>query len=260
MTETVTPKLKIAGLSKSFGANRALVDIDLEVGAGESLVLIGGSGSGKTLLLKCILGLLPPDRGSVLLDGEETAKLTGNDRMRFLDRFGMLFQQSALFDSLPVWQNVAFKLLQDHKVSRAQARDIAIDKLSHVGMGPEVADLFPAELSGGMQKRVGLARAIAADPEIVFLDEPTAGLDPIMSNIINDLVIENVKELGATAVSITSDLVSARRISDHIAMLHEGRLVWTGPTADVDTADNDYVDQFINKRTTGPIKMPVRAS
>lgn len=260
MTETATPKLKIAGLSKSFGANRALVDIDLEVGAGESLVLIGGSGSGKTLLLKCILGLLPPDRGSVLLDGQETAKLSGNERMRFLDRFGMLFQQSALFDSLPVWQNVAFKLLQDHKVSRAQARDIAVDKLSHVGMGPEVADLFPAELSGGMQKRVGLARAIAADPEIVFLDEPTAGLDPIMSNIINDLVIENVKELGATAVSITSDLVSARRISDHIAMLHEGRLVWTGPTAEVDSADNDYVDQFINKRTTGPIKMPVRAS
>ena len=260
MTETATPKLKIAGLSKSFGANRALVDIDLEVGAGESLVLIGGSGSGKTLLLKCILGLLPPDRGSVLLDGEETAKLNGNDRMRFLDRFGMLFQQSALFDSLPVWQNVAFKLLQDHSVSRAQARDIAIDKLSHVGMGPEVADLFPAELSGGMQKRVGLARAIAADPEIVFLDEPTAGLDPIMSNIINDLVIENVKELGATAVSITSDLVSARRISDHIAMLHEGRLVWTGPTSEVDRSGNDYVDQFINKRTTGPIKMPVRAS
>ncbi len=256
---TVLPKIKLAGLSKRFGDKVALDGIDLEIAAGESLVLIGGSGAGKSLLLKCILGLVRPDAGSVQVDGVETVGLAGTERMRFLDRFGVLFQQSALFDSLPVWENVAFKLIQDRRVSRARGRDIAIEKLAHVGMQPEVADLFPAELSGGMQKRVGLARAIAADPEILFLDEPTAGLDPIMSNVINELVVSNVKELGATAVSIDSDMVGARAISDRVAMLHDGRLVWAGPTEQADDSGNDYVDQFIHKRTEGPIAMPVRA-
>jgi phospholipid/cholesterol/gamma-HCH transport system ATP-binding protein len=259
MTNSLVAKIKLAGVTKSFGENHALQGASLEVAEGESLVLIGGSGSGKTLLLKCILGLIEPDSGSIFIDGQETIHLSESARLPIMDRFGILFQRSALFDSMSVWENVAFRLLQRRGVRKAEARDIAIQKLISVGLSPDVGALLPAELSGGMQKRVGLARAIAADPEIIFLDEPTAGLDPIMSNIINDLIIKNVRELGATALSINSDMVGARRISDHMAMIHEGRILWSGLTSEVDDSGNAYVDQFINNRAEGPIKMALKA-
>ena len=253
MINDSTAKIELKAVTKHFGPLIALDDISLSVAPGGSLVLIGGSGSGKTLLLKCILGLIKPTSGSILVDGEETVALSGSQRMRFLRRFGVLYQQSALFDSLKVWENVAFRLLQDHDLPAAKAKDLAIAKLDQVGLAADVADLLPGALSGGMQKRVGLARAIATDPEIIFLDEPTAGLDPIMSNVINDLIVRNVQELGATAISITSDMVGARNISDHVAMLHEGRLQWIGPTDALDHSGNAYVDQFINKRAEGPM-------
>jgi len=254
------PKIALAGVEKSFGRKRVLDGIDLAVGAGESLVIIGGSGTGKSVLIKCILGLMRPEAGSIRIDGEETVGLRRAGRERLMRKFGMLFQGSALFDSLTVWENVAFGLVQGRGMQRDEARDIALKKLAAVGLGPEVAMLSPAELSGGMQKRVALARAIAVEPEIVFFDEPTTGLDPIMADVINDLIIKIVREVGATAVSITHDMVSARKIADRIAMLHQGRIVWHGPTSEIDHSANPYVDQFIHGRADGPIKMQVRAA
>ncbi len=215
------------------------------------MVIIGGSGTGKSVTIKCILGLIRPDSGRILLDGKDVEE---EDRDAFLARFGMLFQGGALFDSLPVWQNVAFRLLRGSlKRPKAEAREIAIEKLRRVGLTPDVADQFPAELSGGMQKRVGLARAIAAEPEIIFFDEPTTGLDPIMAGVINDLIREIVVEMGATAMTITHDMTSVRAIADDVAMLHGGKIRWTGPVADMDSGD-PYVDQFINGRAEGPIE------
>jgi len=234
--------------------------VDIDCHSGESLVVIGGSGTGKSVLVKCILGLLHPDEGSIRIDGTETVGLQRVARERLLQKFGMLFQGSALFDSLTVWENVAFGLVQGRGMERSQAREIALAKLASVGLGPEVSLLRTAELSGGMQKRVGLARAIAAEPEIVFFDEPTTGLDPIMADVINDLIVKCVREVGTTAVSITHDMVSARKIADRIAMLHQGHIVWHGPTAEIDHSGNPFVDQFINGRADGPIKMQVRAA
>jgi phospholipid/cholesterol/gamma-HCH transport system ATP-binding protein len=254
------PKIAISGLRKSFGRKLVLDGVEIACGAGESLVIIGGSGTGKSVLIKCIIGLLKPDSGSIRIDGIETAKLRRVDRDRFMRKFGMLFQGSALFDSLSVWENVAFGLIQGRRLRREQARDIALQKLAAVGLGPDVASLRPAELSGGMQKRVALARAIAAEPEILFFDEPTTGLDPIMADVINHLIIDCVRGLGATAISITHDMTSARKIGDHIAMLHGGRIVWHGPAAEIDNAGNPYVDQFVHGRAEGPIQMQVRAA
>ncbi|PJE29819.1 phospholipid/cholesterol/gamma-HCH transport system ATP-binding protein [Pseudooceanicola antarcticus] len=243
--------IELAGVTKSFGANRVLAGVDLSVGRGRSLVVIGGSGTGKSVLLKCILGLEAPDAGRITVDGRDAA--TG-DREAFLACFGMLFQGGALFDSLPVWQNVSFRLLRGAlKRPRAEAREIAIEKLRRVGLSPDVADKVPAELSGGMQKRVGLARAIAADPQIIFFDEPTTGLDPIMSGVINDLIREIVSEMGATALTITHDMTSVRAIADEVAMLHGGVIRWTGPVAALDASGDPYVDQFIHGRAEGPI-------
>ena len=233
--------------------------IDLEIVAGESVVVIGGSGTGKSVMLKCVLGLLTPDRGSIKVDGQETVGLTGSERTALMRKFGMLFQGSALFDSLPVWQNVAFSLIQGRGMDLNTAKRVALEKLAAVGLGPEVGELSPAELSGGMQKRVGLARAIATDPQIVFFDEPTTGLDPIMGDVINDLIVNGVRQLGATALSITHDMASARKIADRIAMIYEGRIIWAGPVAEIDRSDNPHVDQFIHGRAEGPIKMQVRA-
>ncbi len=227
--------------------------------AAESLVIIGGSGTGKSVLVKCILGLLRPDAGSVAIDGIETVGLRHKAHERLLQKCGVLFQGSALFDSLRVWENVAFGLIQGRGMERDAAKDIALDKLGTVGLGREVGELRPAELSGGMQKRVALARAIAADPEIIFFDEPTTGLDPIMADVINDLIVKSVRELGATAVSITHDMVSARKIGDRIAMLHKGQIIWHGPASEIDHSANPYVDQFIHGRAEGPIRMEVRA-
>ena len=244
--------IELRDLHKSFGQNHVLAGVDLSIKRGNSMVIIGGSGTGKSVLLKSILGLITPDGGQILVDGQD---ITQADRDAFLARFGMLFQGGALFDSLPVWQNIAFRLMRGSlKRSKDEARDIAIEKLRRVGLQPDVADRFPAELSGGMQKRVSLARAIAANPEIIFFDEPTTGLDPIMSGVINDLIREIVVDMGATAITITHDMTSVRTIADDIAMLHAGHIQWTGPVIDMDQSGDPYIDQFINGRAEGPIE------
>jgi phospholipid/cholesterol/gamma-HCH transport system ATP-binding protein len=242
---------------KSFGQKRVLDGISLSVPKGRSLVVIGGSGTGKSVMIKCILGLMRPDSGSILIGGAETVRLRGAERGRVLSRIGMLFQGSALFDSLPVWQNVAFGLIQGKNMERGQARKIAVAKLAQVGLTPEVGELYPAELSGGMQKRVALARAIAADPEIIFFDEPTTGLDPIMADVINELIVDCVKRLGATTISITHDMASARKIADEIAMIHKGQILWQGAAAQIDRSGNEFVEQFIHGSAQGPIQMEV---
>jgi phospholipid/cholesterol/gamma-HCH transport system ATP-binding protein len=220
-------------------------------------VVIGGSGTGKSVMLKCILGILRPDSGSILVDGHDVVQLRGSRRDQNLSKFGMLVQGAALFDSLKVWENVAFGLIQGRKTDRDEAHEIALNKLAQVGLGPEVGDLSPAELSGGMQKRVGLARAIAADPDVIFFDEPTTGLDPIMADVINDLITACVRQIGATAVSITHDMASARKIADHIAMIYKGEIIWHGPVGDIDSSGNPYVEQFVHGRADGPIQLEV---
>ena len=257
MTDPAAPKIALHGLTKSFGTKQVLRGVDLEVGRAESVVVIGASGSGKSVLLKCLLGLMPADAGTIYIDGETASDMGAAARARLMTKFGMLFQGAALFDSLPVWENVAFGLIQGRDMARAQAREIAHEKLAQVGLTPEVGALYPAELSGGMQKRVGLARAIAGDPEIVLLDEPTTGLDPIMADVINDLIVKCVAELGASAVSITHDMASARKIANRVAMLYEGRIIWHGPIDDIDASGNPYVDQFIHGRAEGPITMSI---
>jgi len=260
MTTAPVPKIAVRGVEKSFGDKRVLDGVEIEIAAGESLVIIGGSGTGKSVLIKCILGLMHPEAGSIRINGEETVRLRRAARAQLMRRFGMLFQGSALFDSLSVWENVAFGLIQGRGMPRQPAREIALQKLAAVGLGPEVGLLSPAELSGGMQKRVALARAIAAEPEILFFDEPTTGLDPIMADVINRLIVDLVQGLGATTISITHDMVSARKIADRIAMLHKGRIIWQGPAAEIDRTDNPFVDQFVHGRAEGPIEMEVRAA
>ncbi|MGB4101181.1 MAG: ABC transporter ATP-binding protein [Alphaproteobacteria bacterium] len=251
------PKIELRDVKKSFGDKTILNGVSLTVPRGESVVIIGGSGTGKSVTLKCILGLLQPDEGTIKIDGIDTAHISGRARDKHMARFGMLFQGAALFDSLPVWENVAFKLIQGLRMSRREAHDRAIAKLAAVGLSPDVAKLYPAELSGGMLKRVALARAIAAEPEIIFFDEPTTGLDPIMADVINELIIKCVREVGATALSITHDMASARKIADRIAMIYDGHIIWQGLRRDIDSSGNPYVDQFIHGRAEGPIKMQV---
>jgi len=254
---TDSPKINLRSVHKGFGQNQVLRGIDLSIAAGESLVVIGGSGTGKSVLLKCVLGLLEPDSGAIEIEGVETTHVRGAQRTDLLSRFGMLFQGGALFDSLTVWQNIAFQGLKNHTLNRSAGHDLAIRKLANVGLQADVAEMMPVQLSGGMQKRVALARAIAFDPEIIFFDEPTTGLDPIMADIINSLIVKCTKELGATTLSITHDMASARKIADRIAMLHEGRLIWQGAANSIDSSGNPYVDQFVNGRADGPIQMPV---
>jgi len=251
-------KISVRNLHKRFGSNEVLRGVDLDVPSGGSLVVIGGSGSGKSVLAKCILGLIKPDDGVVDIDGRNIAKQTESDRRFMTARSGMLFQGAALFDSLPVWENIAFRLIYGQRKSRKVAKEKAIDCLSQVGLAPEIGDFHPAELSGGMQKRVGLARAIAADPQILFFDEPTTGLDPIMSDVINNLIIERVKAIGATAISITHDMASARKIADEVAMLYQGRIIWRGRPDDIHDSGNPMVDQFVHGRAEGTIKMAMR--
>ncbi len=243
--------ITLDNVTKTFGQNAVLRGVNLTVPKGQSMVVIGGSGTGKSVLLKCILGLVHPDSGTITLQGQDVATA---EREAFLARFGMLFQGGALFDSLKVWENVAFRLLRGPlKRPKDEAREIAIEKLRRVGLTPATADMLPAELSGGMQKRVGLARAIAASPEIIFFDEPTTGLDPIMAGVINELIREIVVEMGATAITITHDMTSVRAIADRVAMLHGGVIQWTGPVAEMDATPDPYVQQFIHGRATGPI-------
>ncbi|MEL0285628.1 MAG: ATP-binding cassette domain-containing protein [Paracoccaceae bacterium] len=244
--------IELQNVHKSFGSNYVLRGVDVSVNKGKSLVIIGGSGTGKSVTIKCILGLVTPDQGKILVDGQD---VNNAERDAFLARFGMLFQGGALFDSLTIWQNVAFRLLRGRlKKPQDEARAIAIEKLRRVGLKADVADKFPAELSGGMQKRVGLARAIAAEPEIIFFDEPTTGLDPIMSGVINDLIREIVVEMGATAITITHDMSSVRAIADQVAMLHEGKIRWSGSIKDMDHSEDPFLSQFINGRADGPIE------
>ena len=243
--------IALQDVTKSFGRNAVLRGVTLDIPTGQSMVIIGGSGTGKSVLLKCILGLVHPDGGTITLDGQDVTKV---ERDAFLGRFGMLFQGGALFDSMRVWENVAFRLLRGtQKRPKSEAREIAIEKLRRVGLTPDVAELYPAELSGGMQKRVGLARAIAAEPEIIFFDEPTTGLDPIMAGVINELIREIVTEMGATAMTITHDMSSVRAIADRVAMLHAGVIQWTGPVGEMDATPDPYVQQFIHGRAEGPI-------
>jgi phospholipid/cholesterol/gamma-HCH transport system ATP-binding protein len=249
--------IELENVRKSFGPKQVLNGLSLTVEKGKSLVVIGGSGTGKSVMLKCILGILQPDSGSIKIAGEEVVGLRGEARDQFLARFGMLFQGGALFDSISVWENVAFGLTHGRRVPRGQAKEIAMEKLALVGLSVDVGKLYPAELSGGMQKRVGLARAIAADPEIIFFDEPTTGLDPIMADVINNLIVDCVKRLGATTISITHDMASARKIADDIAMIYKGEIIWQGPAKMIDRSGNPYVDQFILGRADGPIKMDV---
>ncbi len=253
MSNSVPNKIELHNVSKAFGNKKVLEGVDLAIPKGSSMVIIGGSGTGKSVTLKCVLGLLEPDSGSILIDGKESLGIDAQDRDDLMRKFGMLFQGGALFDSLPVWQNVAFGLIHGKHMDKAEAKIIAIEKLESVGLNKAVAELYPAELSGGMQKRVSLARAIATKPEIIFFDEPTTGLDPIMADVINDLIVKCVKELGATALTITHDMASARKIADHVAMIYQGKIIWTGPIADLDNSGNPYVDQFIHGRATGPI-------
>ncbi len=248
----MTPKIALRDVHKSFGSKHVLRGVNLDVMPSESMVVIGGSGTGKSITIKTILGLVRPNKGEVWVDDIRADKARGRKRDVLLDKFGMLFQGGALFDSLSVWENVAFRLRRT--MGQDEAREVAITKLRRVGLGPENADLFPGELSGGMQKRVGLARAIADDPEIIFFDEPTTGLDPIMADVINALIREVVVEMGATAITITHDMTSVRRIADKVAMLHNGVIQWTGPVDDMETCGDPYVDQFIHGRADGPIE------
>ena len=253
----MTAKIELKGVHKRFGTKVVLDGVDLSVEPGESLVIIGGSGTGKSVTLKSILGLITPDKGSIKVDGREVTRLSGRAREEVNRKFGMLFQAAALFDSLTVWENVAFGLIQGRGVNRTDAKKIALQKLAKVGLNADVAELSPSELSGGMQKRVGLARAIAAEPEIIFFDEPTTGLDPIMADVINDLIVATVKDMGVTTLSITHDMVSARKIADKIAMIYKGKIIWSGRKEDIDNSGNPYVDQFIHGRAEGPIKMEI---
>ena len=254
----MTPKIRVRGLYKAFGPKQVLDGIDLDVAPQTSMVVIGGSGSGKSVLLKCILGLLEADAGVIEIDGRDVLRMPRADAEAVRARTGMLFQNGALFDSLPVWENVAFGLLAQRRLSRASARERAMEVLSQVGLAPSVGELYPAELSGGMQKRVALARAIAAQPDIMFFDEPTTGLDPIMGAVIDGLIVDCVKRLGSTAVAITHDMASARRIGDAAAMIQGGKIVWDGPAPALMNSGNPYVEQFTHGRREGPIQMELR--
>ncbi|WP_421780944.1 ABC transporter ATP-binding protein [Kiloniella litopenaei] len=253
-------RIKIRGLTKSFGPKVILDNLDLDIYAGESLVVIGGSGTGKSVLLKCILGLLRPDSGTIEINGQDIVGLNNDDMEKVRRKFGMLFQYAALFDSLTILDNVAFGLIQAHGVPKKEAHRIALEKLSAVGLGERFATKFPSELSSGMKKRVGLARAIATTPETLFFDEPTTGLDPVMGDVIDQLIVKSVKELGATGLTITHDMDSAKRISDRIAMLYGGKITWVGPTNELEKTDNPYVHQFINGLLEGPIKVSLAHS
>jgi len=248
------PLLELKDVHKSFGPKQVLKGVNIDVSPGKSLVVLGGSGSGKSVMLKNALGLMTPNAGQIIFDGEDVTHDQGKTREAMRARIGMLFQSAALFDSLTVWENIAFRLLNADGMKRKDAKERAVETLKQVRLGSDVADLTPAEISGGMQKRVGLARAIVSKPDLIFFDEPTTGLDPITADAINDLIIEQVKALGAAAVSITHDMASARKIADEIAMLFEGQIIWRGPATEIDTSGNDHVDQFVHGRAEGPIQ------
>ena len=255
---TDIPKIRLRGVSKAFGDKKVLDGIDLDVMPHTSMVIIGGSGSGKSVLIKCIIGLIEPDDGVIEIDGVDVLRQDRRTRENMRRQIGMLFQNGALFDSLLVWENVCFGLLAQRRCTRKEGRAKAGEVLAQVGLAASVGDLYPSELSGGMQKRVGLARAIAAQPDILFFDEPTTGLDPIMGAVIDGLITDCVKTLGSTAIAITHDMLSARRIGDRAAMLHKGRIVWQGLASELMNTGNAMVDQFTHGEREGPIQMELR--
>jgi phospholipid/cholesterol/gamma-HCH transport system ATP-binding protein len=255
---TDQPKISLRGLYKAFGSKKVLQGVDLDIAPGESVAIIGGSGSGKSVTLKCILGLITPDQGSIKVNGVEMVGVDKSAQEEMLSHAGMLFQGAALFDSLSVWENVAFGLIEAQGMSRRKAHDIALARLADVGLGPEIAGASPSSLSGGMQKRVGLARAIATKPDILFFDEPTTGIDPIMGDVINDLIVKCTRELGASAITITHDMASARKIADRIAFLYQGKIIWDGPVAEVDETDNPYLRQFVSGDIEGPLELDLK--
>jgi phospholipid/cholesterol/gamma-HCH transport system ATP-binding protein len=258
-SQTSEKMIRLKGVHKFFGSKTVLNGLDLDIEKGESLVIIGGSGTGKSVMIKCIQGLLTPDSGSITIDGQNVIGMAQEEREKINSKIGMLFQAAALFDSLLVWENISFGLMSESLTTRNEGYQIALEKLALVGLDKKIADAWPSDLSGGMQKRVGLARAIATNPEIIFFDEPTTGLDPIMADIINNLIVDVNRNIGATALTITHDMQSAKKIGDRIAMLYEGKIIWIGTPKEVDNSDNEYVDQFINGRVEGPIKMALRS-
>jgi len=254
MVEDSAVKIKVVDLHKSFGNKHVLRGVNLEVRDGESMVVIGGSGVGKSVLIKCIIGLVRPDTGSIRVDGQEITSLDEKSLNEIRKKFGMLFQAGALFDSLSVWENVGFGLKQHTSLGDEEIKAIAVEKLRLVGLR-DVQDLMPSELSGGMRKRVSLARAIAMEPEILLYDEPTTGLDPIMADVINDLIAQMRKKLRVTSIAITHDMVSAYKIADRIAMLYEGEIIEVGTPQQNKESSNPIVQQFIRGKAKGPIKV-----
>ena len=246
-------KIEISHLAKSFGSKVVLSDISLSIPAGQSLCIIGTSGCGKSVTLKCLLGLIAPDSGSIKIDGKETVSQSRAHREEMLRRFGMTFQFGALFDSLPIWQNITFRLRQNTYLSRQKAREAAAEIVVQLGLEARVIDQYPAELSGGMQKRVALARAIADKPEILLFDEPTSGLDPITGGVIDNLILNSVRRLGATALTISHDMASVRRIADQVAMIHKGRVIWSGPSTQMFDSGIAEVDQFVHGHGQVPL-------
>ncbi len=246
------PIIHVKNVHKSFGDNHVLRGIDLKLNHGESFGVIGGSGTGKSVLIKCILGIIRADMGEILINGENIVGAKSANRQRLISNFGMLFQGGALFDSLTIGQNIAFGLVHGHRIDKREARKIAEEKIEAVDLDPRVIDIFPAELSGGMQKRAALARAIATNPKVIFFDEPTAGLDPIVSGTINALIRRCVSDLGASAITITHDIPSLRVIADRVGLLFKGELIWRGEIADIDKTDNPYMRQFIDGNPHGP--------
>lgn len=248
-----TPKIELAGVTKSFDGKQILRGIDVSVEAQESLCIIGTSGCGKSVSLKCLLGLIVADGGSIKIDGQEILGANRKKLEAMRRRFGMTFQFGALFDSLPIWQNVTFRLAQSQTLSSDDARQIARDTITQLGLASHVIDQYPAELSGGMQKRVALARAIADKPEILLFDEPTSGLDPITGGVIDSLIVDAVKRLGATAITISHDMASVRRIADKVAMIHNGVIIWCGPVSEMDDSGVPEVHQFVHGLADGPL-------
>ncbi len=247
--------IAVEKLSKHFGSKHALEAVDLQLAKGETMAIIGPSAAGKSVLMKCLVGIYGADSGTIYLDGDDVSRTDAPTRPEWASRIGMLFQQNALFDSLKVWENICFRQIELGTLSRADAKEHAVHLLGLVGLAPESADLAPNDLSGGMQKRVGIARAISTDPAILLLDNPTAGLDPVLSNHIELMIAKIAEQRGTTVISITNDMQIARTRYQNLMMMHEGKVYWSGKTRDIDDAHNDHLTQMLNGSSQGPITM-----
>ena len=254
-TQAPASFITVDGLTKRFGDTVALNDVDLRLDKGETLAIIGPSAAGKSVLMKCIVGIYGADSGSIILNGDDVSKPNAEARPKWASQIGMLFQQNALFDSLTVWENICFRQIEAGTMSRDDAKAHAIDLLGHVGLAEESAVLKPNDLSGGMQKRVGIARAISSDPALLLLDNPTAGLDPVLSNHIELMIAKIAKQRGTTVISITNDMQIARHRYQNLMMMHDGKVYWSGPTSAIDDAHNEHLTQMLNGSAQGPISV-----